>query len=43
MVRDMDQILAIRDGRLIEQGTHDGLMTRGGWYELMHRLQIGRE
>ena len=41
MVRDMDQILVIRDGRLIEQGTHDGLMARGGWYEKMYRLQMG--
>ncbi|MFV1959522.1 MAG: ABC transporter ATP-binding protein, partial [Planctomycetota bacterium] len=31
-IRDADQIVVLRDGRLIESGTHAALLARGGWY-----------
>ncbi len=40
MVRDCDQILVVQDGRIVERGTHDGLMANGGWYARMYRLQM---
>lgn len=34
-----DQILVLEDGRIVEQGTHDQLMHRGGTYQRMVLLQ----
>jgi len=31
-VRAADRILVMRQGKVIEQGTHDGLMAQGGHY-----------
>jgi len=38
-VRDADRILCLRDGRVVEQGTHDELVRRGGEYAAMARAQ----
>jgi ABC-type bacteriocin/lantibiotic exporter with double-glycine peptidase domain len=36
-IRNADAILVLEDGRLIEQGTHQQLIERGGYYaELLH-------
>ncbi|MBI1783528.1 ABC transporter ATP-binding protein [Candidatus Sumerlaeota bacterium] len=47
-IRHADNIIVLRDGELIEQGTHDELMTRQGhYYELymkdLHRGEGGAE
>ena len=34
-----DRILMFADGRLIEEGSHEELMRRGGKYAEMFRLQ----
>ena len=39
-VRRADLILLMDDGRVIERGTHDELMTRGGVYYGMVRRQM---
>ena len=31
-VRELDRIVALRQGNIIEQGTHDELLARGGYY-----------
>ena len=34
-IRDADRIVVLRDGRLVEQGSHDELMSAGGEYARM--------
>jgi len=42
-VRDADQIFVLKDGRLVERGTHDQLVTRDGVYAAMYRKQLLEE
>jgi ATP-binding cassette, subfamily B, bacterial HlyB/CyaB len=41
-VRGADRIVTIDRGRLVEDGTHEDLLRRGGRYCQLHRLQAGR-
>lgn len=38
-VRDADRILVLRDGRLVEDGTHDDLLARDGEYARLLSFQ----
>jgi subfamily B ATP-binding cassette protein HlyB/CyaB len=38
-VRRSDRIITIDRGRLVEDGTHDDLLKRGGRYATLHRVQ----
>jgi ATP-binding cassette subfamily B protein len=38
-VRMADRILVLRDGQLVEQGTHEDLLTLGGLYSELFQLQ----
>ena len=37
--RIADRILVLRDGRLVEEGTHEALLAGGGEYASLYRLQ----
>jgi ATP-binding cassette subfamily B protein len=39
-IRDADRILVLEKGRLIDQGTHDELVSKGGRYAELARLQF---
>jgi ATP-binding cassette subfamily B protein len=39
-VRDADQILVLEDGRIVQRGSHDALIARGGLYSDLHRRQF---
>lgn len=39
-ILDADRILVIRDGEIIERGTHQELLAAGGYYEQLFRLQF---
>ncbi|PRC42453.1 ABC transporter, partial [Mycobacterium sp. ITM-2017-0098] len=40
-VRAADAILVVEDGRIVERGTHDELLARGGRYADLYRTQFG--
>ncbi len=40
-VRHADRIITIERGRIVEDGTHDELIHRGGRYATLHRMQMG--
>jgi ATP-binding cassette subfamily B protein len=39
-IREADQILVIDDGRIAERGVHEELLTAGGLYSELYRLQF---
>ncbi|MDM7255338.1 MAG: ATP-binding cassette domain-containing protein [Paracoccus sp. (in: a-proteobacteria)] len=42
-IRNADKIVVIEAGRVVEQGNHDQLMSRGGTYARLVALQFGAE
>jgi len=40
-VRTANRIITIERGRVVEDGSHDELIGRGGRYALLHRIQAG--
>ena len=39
-IREADVILVMRDGKIIEQGTHDSLLARNGFYAKLYNSQF---
>ena len=39
-IKNADEIAVVSDGRIVEQGTHDGLVAAGGIYEKLYKLQF---
>ena len=39
-IREADQILVMRDGHIIEQGSHDGLLAQNGFYAALYHSQF---
>lgn len=42
-IRNADQILVLHRGEIVEQGSHDELLAKGGKYHQMYQLQGGGE
>jgi ATP-binding cassette, subfamily B, bacterial len=41
-IREADQILVIDEGRILERGTHNELLAKGGLYAELYRTQFAR-
>jgi ATP-binding cassette subfamily B protein len=39
-VREADQILVMRDGRIVERGKHDELLAANGFYREIYDLEL---
>ena len=39
-IREADVILVMRDGKIVEQGTHDALLAQGGFYAKLYNSQF---
>ena len=39
-IKDADLILVMRDGDIVEQGTHDDLLSAGGFYADLYNSQF---
>ncbi|HEX2347018.1 MAG TPA: ABC transporter ATP-binding protein, partial [Ktedonobacterales bacterium] len=38
-IRNVDRIIVLHKGRIVEQGSHDELLTRNGYYKRLYELQ----
>ncbi len=41
-IRNADQVLVVKDQRIIERGTHEALLAAGGFYHQLYRSQYQR-
>jgi subfamily B ATP-binding cassette protein MsbA len=39
-VESADRIVVLREGAIVETGTHAQLLARGGYYSTLHRMQF---
>lgn len=39
-IRDADLILVMKDGDIVEQGTHEELLAKGGFYKELYQAQF---
>ena len=42
-VREADEIVVLENGAIVERGSHDDLVKRGGYYAELHRKQLLEE
>jgi ABC-type multidrug transport system fused ATPase/permease subunit len=42
-IRNADKIIVLNRGRIIESGTHPGLIRHKGFYYRLYQLQDGRD
>jgi ATP-binding cassette subfamily B protein len=38
-IRNVDRIIVLHKGRIVEEGSHEQLLTRNGYYKRLYELQ----
>ena len=38
-IKNADEICVLHEGRIVERGTHDQLLSLGGYYRKLHDMQ----
>ena len=38
-IKNADEICVLHEGRIVERGTHDQLLSLGGYYSKLHDIQ----
>lgn len=41
-IRNADRIIVIQDGRIVEEGRHEALLSRSGVYKMLHDMQFSK-
>jgi ATP-binding cassette subfamily B protein len=41
-IRNADMILVLRDGDIVEKGTHEALLAKGGFYADLYQSQFDK-
>ena len=41
-IRNADEILVMKDGSIVEQGSHDELMAKGGFYQICTTVSLSK-
>ena len=41
-IKNADQILVMKAGNIIERGTHEELLTQGGFYKQLYESQFAK-
>ena len=42
-IRRADVIFVLQNGEIVERGTHEQLLTRGGLYSMLHTIQFRKD
>ena len=38
-IKNADEICVLHDGKIVERGTHEGLLKQDGYYKKLHDMQ----
>jgi ABC-type multidrug transport system fused ATPase/permease subunit len=42
-IKNADRVLVLDDGKIVEEGTHDELVAKGGLYQTLYQAQFNQD